>query len=131
MTNIQFLDNGKALKGYDAVSVFNCAGVPGKENISSIYLEAVYQFDSEMNKATFDANPQKYVPKYGGHCSIAVSEGVLVEANPLSSLVQDGELHVFYKDEAEDTQDEWKVNPVALKKQAEVQWITLSNPQNV
>jgi len=55
----------------------------------------------------------------------------LVEANPLSSLVQDGELHVFYKDEAEDTQDEWIVNPVALKKQAEVQWITMSNPQNV
>jgi len=125
--NVQYLDNGKALKGYDAISVFNGAGVPGKENISSIHQDAVYQFESETNKATFNANPQKYAPKYGGHCSIAVSEGVLVEANPLSSLVQDGELHVFYKDEAEDTQDEWKENPIVLKKQAEAQWVKLSN----
>jgi len=125
--NVQYLDNGKALKGYDVISVFNGAGVPGKENISSIHQDAVYQFESETNKATFNANPQKYAPKYGGHCSIAVSEGVLVEANPLSSLVQDGELHVFYKDEAEDTQDEWKENPIVLKKQAEAQWVKLSN----
>lgn len=128
MTNIvQYLENGKALKGYDAISVYNSAGVPGKENISSIYLDAVYQFESETNKASFDANPQKYAPKFGGHCSIAISEGVLVEANPLSSLVQDGELHVFYKDEAEDTQDVWKENPIVLKKQAETQWVKLSN----
>ena len=125
--NIQYLENGKALKGYDAVSVYNGAGVPGKETISSVYLDGIYQFESETNKATFDANPQKYAPKYGGHCSIAVSEGVLVEANPLSSLVQDGELHVFYKDADEDTQDEWKENPIVLKKQAESQWISLSN----
>jgi len=125
--NIQYLESGKALKGYDVISVFNGAGVPGKENISSVYLGGVYQFESETNKATFDANPQKYAPKYGGYCSIAVSEGVLVEANPLSSLVQDGELHVFYKDADEDTQDEWKENPIALKKQAESQWVGLSN----
>lgn len=125
--HLQFLENGKALKGYDAVSVFNGSGVPGKEQISSVYMDAIYQFSSETNKANFDANPQKYAPKYGGHCSIAVSEGVLVEANPLSSLVQNGELHVFYKDEAEDTQDEWKKNPIALKIQAETQWVHLTN----
>jgi len=126
-SNLQFLENGKALKGYDAVSVYNSAGVVGKEHFSSVYLDAIYQFESEANKAVFDANPQKYAPKYGGHCSIAISEGVLVEANPLSSLVQDGELHVFYKDENEDTQDEWKENPIALKKQAETQWDRLTS----
>ena len=125
--NIQYLENGKALKGYDAITVYNGAGVPGKDNISSVYLDGIYQFESETNKATFDANPKKYAPKYGGHCSIAVSEGALVEANPLSSLVQDGELHVFYKDADEDTQDEWNVNPIALKKQAESQWDRLTN----
>jgi YHS domain-containing protein len=127
MTNIQYLENGKALKGYDAISVYNGAGVPGENAINSVYLEGVYQFASEANKETFDANPEKYAPKYGGHCSIAVSEGALVEANPLSSLVQDGELHVFYKDKDEDTQDEWNEKPIALKKQAESQWVLLTN----
>jgi len=127
MTNIQYLENGKALKGYDAISVYSGAGVLGKDTISSVYLEGVYQFASEANKETFDANPEKYAPKYGGHCSTALSEGALVEANPLSSLVQDGELHVFYKDEDEDTQDEWNENPIPLKKQAESQWVLLTN----
>ena len=127
MTNIQYLENGKALKGYDAISVYSGAGVLGKDTISSVYLEGVYQFASEANKETFDANPEKYAPKYGGHCSTALSEGALVEANPLSSLVQDGELHVFYKDEDEDTRDEWNENPIPLKKQAESQWVLLTN----
>lgn len=125
--NIQYLEEGKALKGFDTISVFNGTAAIGKEHIKSVYLDAVYQFENEANKASFDADPQKYVPKYGGYCSIAVSEGVLVEANPKSSLVQDGELHVFYKDADEDTQDEWKQNPIALKKQAEAQWASLTN----
>jgi len=118
----QYLENGKALKGYDAVSVYNGNATPGKENISSDYEGAIYQFTSSENKTTFDSAPEKYAPKYGGYCSIAISEGSLVEANPLSALIQDAELHVFYKDEAEDTQDEWKENPVENKKRAEIEW---------
>ena len=53
----------------------------------------------------FDNSPEKYAPKYGGYCSIAISEGSLVEANPHSELTQNDELHVFNKDEEEDTQD--------------------------
>jgi len=118
----QYLENGKALKGYDAVSVYNGNATLGKENISSDYEGANYQFTSSENKTTFDSTPEKYAPKYGGYCSIAISEGSLVEANPLSALIQDAELHVFYKDEAEDTQDEWKENPVENKKRAEIEW---------
>ena len=54
----------------------------------------------------FDNSPETYAPKYGGYCSIAKSEGSLFEANPHSALTQNDELHVFYKDEEEDTQDE-------------------------
>ena len=73
----------------------------------------------------FDQDASHYAPKYGGHCSTAVAEGSLVEANPFSALVQDNELHVFYKDESEDTQDEWAVNATALKQQAEDEWAKL------
>ncbi|MEM7086208.1 MAG: YHS domain-containing (seleno)protein [Bacteroidota bacterium] len=123
--NIQYLEDGKALKGYDVISVFNGSGVAGKEHISSVYLGGIYLFESQKNKEIFEADPQKYAPKYGGHCSTAMSEGALVEANPLSSLLQDGELHVFYKDDNEDTQDEWNEKPIALKKLAELEWVGL------
>ena len=124
--SLQNLEDGKALKGYDAISVYNNEAIIGNKEITSIYEEAIYQFASEENKLEFDLQPNKYQPKYGGYCSIAVSEGVLVEANPLSALVQDGELHVFYMDENENTQDEWNLKPTENKKQAELKWVELT-----
>ena len=118
----QYLVNGKALKGCDPVGVYNGIASLGDENITSFYKDAIYQFTSSENKNAFDKNPGKYAPKYGGFCSIAMGEGSMVEANSHSSLVQDGELHVFYKDEAEDTQDEWKEKPSENKKFAEIEW---------
>ena len=118
----QYLENGKALKGHDPISVYAGTATMGNEGINSTYEDAIYQFESPENKKTFDLNPSKYAPKYGGYCSIAIGEGSLVEANPHSALIQDGELHVFYKDEEEDTQDEWNEDPVENKKRAEIGW---------
>lgn len=123
---IQYLENGMALNGHDVVSVYNGETVLGKEVLRSTYLNAVYQFSTKVNKKEFDQNPEKYIPKYGGYCSTAVAEGALVEANAHSALIQDGELHVFYKDADEDTQDEWNEKPVECKKAAEIQWVKLN-----
>lgn len=121
----QFLENGKALKGHDPISVYDGIATMGDEHFTSRYKDAVYQFISVENKKTFNTTPEKYAPKYGGFCSIAISEGSLVPANPLSALIQDGELHVFYKDEKEDTQDEWNENPIENKKRADVEWVNI------
>ena len=74
-----------------------------RRKITSSYVGVTYQFFSIKNEREFDNSPEKYASKYGGYCSIAISEGSLVEANPHSELTQNDELHVFYKDE--DTQD--------------------------
>ncbi|MFK7921472.1 MAG: YHS domain-containing (seleno)protein [Bacteroidia bacterium] len=121
----QYLENGKALKGHDPISVYAGMASLGKKNISSIYEDAIYQFNSPENKKEFDENSEKYAPKYGGYCSIAISEGSLVEANPHSSLIQDDALHVFFKNEEKDTQDEWNENPIENKKRAEIEWAKL------
>ena len=118
----QNLENGKALKGYDPLSVYNGMATMGSEIITSVYEDAIYQFKSSENKMIFDRTPGKYAPKYGGYCSIAISEGNLVEANPHSALIQNDDLHVFYKDDDEDTQDEWNENPIENKKRAEIGW---------
>ena len=118
----QYLENGKALRGHDPLSVYNGKAIMGDENITSSYDDAIYQFRSSENKMLFDKIPEKYAPKYGGYCSIAISEGSLVQANPHSALIQDGALHVFYKDEEEDTQVEWNENPIENKKRAEIEW---------
>ncbi|MEH6538422.1 MAG: YHS domain-containing (seleno)protein [Psychroserpens sp.] len=121
----QYLEKGKALKGHDPLSVYDGIATMGDENITSVYEDAIYQFITSENKVIFDKTPGKYSPKYGGYCSIAISEGSLVEANSHSALIQDGDLHVFYKDDDEDTQDEWNENPVENKKRAEIEWAKL------
>lgn len=121
----QYLENGKALKGHDPIKVYNGMTTVGNEDITSIFEDAIYQFESPENKKIFDENPEKYAPKYGGYCSIAISEGSLVAANPHSSLIQDGALHVFYKDDEEDTQEEWNDNPAVNKRRAESEWAKL------
>ncbi|MFT6334362.1 MAG: YHS domain-containing protein [Saprospiraceae bacterium] len=121
----QYLENGKALKGHDPIHVYNGTATLGNEGISSLFEGAMYHFESVDNKNIFDENPGKYAPKYGGYCSIAVSEGSLVKANPHSALIQDGDLHVFYKDDNQDTQDEWKENPVVNRGKAESEWAKL------
>ena len=121
----QYLENGKALKGHDPINVHNGMTTVGNEDITSFFDDAIYQFETRENKNKFDNDPGKYAPKYGGYCSIAMSEGSLVEANPHSALIQDGALHVFYKDDQEDTQEEWEKNPIINKRRAENEWTKL------
>ncbi|MEQ9230966.1 MAG: hypothetical protein RIF46_09790 [Cyclobacteriaceae bacterium] len=41
----------------------------------------VYLFHNEANRIRFQEDPQKYLPSYGGWCSIAMSLDALVEPN--------------------------------------------------
>ena len=77
---LQNLDaNGCAAQGYDCVALVTIPDklVKGTVDYQSDYQGAKFWFASADNKATFDANPDKYAPLYGGFCAIAVSEGNL------------------------------------------------------
>ena len=69
---------GVILKGYDAVAYFK-QGKPLKGNptIESTYQGVTYLFASAANKADFDKDPAKYVPRYGGFCAYGVANGVI------------------------------------------------------
>lgn len=68
--------NGVAIQGYDPVAFFTQnKPVKGKPEFESTYHGAKYQFASAEDKATFDGNPAKYEPQFGGFCAYAVSRG--------------------------------------------------------
>jgi YHS domain-containing protein len=69
---------GLILKGYDAVAYFK-QGKPLKGNpeIASTYQGVTYLFASAANRAEFDKDPAKYVPRYGGFCAYGVANGVI------------------------------------------------------
>ncbi len=65
---------GIALDGYDAVA-FHTEGatIKGSSDYTTTYEGAKYRFSSAKNQKRFEANPNKYVPAYGGYCAWAVS----------------------------------------------------------
>jgi YHS domain-containing protein len=69
---------GVILRGYDVVAYFK-QGKPLKGNpaIESTYQGVTYLFASAANKADFDKDPAKYVPRYGGFCAYGVANGVI------------------------------------------------------
>ena len=70
------LDKGIAIKGYDPVAFFTQnQPVKGRPEFESKYHGARYLFASAEDKATFDANPAKYEPQFGGFCAYGASKG--------------------------------------------------------
>ena len=92
-----FATGGVAINGYDPVAYFT-EGKPveGSPAITSGWNGAVLQFASAENKALFDAEPEKYAPKYGGYCAYAVSKGYVAKTEPDAWSIHEGRLYLNY-----------------------------------
>ena len=83
------------LDGYDPVSYFTgAAPVRGSEAITAPHRGETYRFISAANRDAFAADPEKYLPQYGGYCAWAVAQGKLAPGDPLVSRVVDGKLYL-------------------------------------
>lgn len=84
------------LKGYDPVAYFT-DGRPtqGKPEFEQVFDETRYRFASERHLALFRADPDKYVPQFGGSCAMGFALGRHVESDPNNWLISDGRLYVF------------------------------------
>lgn len=125
---IQNIKNGLAVKGYDVVEFFEGQAILGLKNISSEYNGAYYLFSSIDNKMIFDKNPERYLPKYGGFCAIAMSEGSLSNPNPKSFKIQDGKLFLFTRMfwGIIDVKRKWNKNPEARQSLADKEWVIMN-----
>ncbi|HYL14548.1 MAG TPA: YHS domain-containing (seleno)protein [Terriglobales bacterium] len=66
---------GIAIQGYDPVAFFTQnRPIKGRPEFESKYNGARYLFASAEDKSTFDANPAKYEPQFGGFCAYAASK---------------------------------------------------------
>jgi hypothetical protein len=94
--------SGLALRGYDPVAYFD-GGAPtrGIETISATYDGARYVFASEAHRQAFQADPQRYIPEFGGYCAIGTSFGEKVDADPETGRVVNGKLYVNFDKRAQ------------------------------
>ena len=57
---------------------------------------ATWHFASAENLARFRADPDAYLPQYGGYCAWAVSQGYTAKGDPLAWRIVGGKLYLNY-----------------------------------
>ncbi|MFK7887541.1 MAG: YHS domain-containing (seleno)protein [Gammaproteobacteria bacterium] len=87
--------NDVILAGHDAVAYFTQnKPVEGSADYTATYEGAIYRFASAANRDTFQANPAKYAPAYGGYCALGTSFGKKFEIDGKAFEIVDGQLFV-------------------------------------
>jgi YHS domain-containing protein len=87
--------DGVGLKGYDAVAYF-ITGEPtqGLADYTHRWNGVTYRFASAENRERFKADPEKYVPQYGGYCAYAMSINRIADIDPARWAIVDGKLYL-------------------------------------
>jgi YHS domain-containing protein len=111
---------GSVIKGYDTVAYWTVGeAVKGSKKITSTYKGAEFRFASEENKALFDANPEKYIPEYGGYCAWAMASGGFAPGNGKYWKIVDGKLYINYSAKVE---KDWLEDVPGFIEKADPQW---------
>jgi YHS domain-containing protein len=86
-----------AVSGYDPVSYFT-EGRP-VEGVAAHETEwngARWRFASAEHKALFEADPERFAPRFGGYCAWAVSQGYTASSDPLAWKIVNDRLYLNY-----------------------------------
>lgn len=91
-------DQGEALmlKGHDVVAYFTQGRhALGSPQFASVHEGVTFRFASAEHKALFDANPQKYLPQFGGYCANGIVYAIPWGGDADTWLMIDGKLYIF------------------------------------
>lgn len=115
---------GIALEGYCPVAYFVAhKPVMGSPKFTSTYQDVTYWFVNADAKKLFDENPQKYVPAYGGWCTLGMVKHDKFPVDPRNFKIVDGRLMLFLKNKNVDALELWnKGNERDMLKQADAFW---------
>lgn len=121
-------DSKIAIQGYSPVSYLDLGiAQKGLKEYKTTYEGLAYYFTSEEQKQTFEANPEKYLPQYGGYCAFGISVGAKFRVDPNKFIVKDGKYYLYLYDLEVDAQQLWLAgNHKELVRQANTNWSKLS-----
>ena len=115
-----FATDGIAINGFDPVAYFTMSKpVKGDPAISSDWEGASMLFASAENKATFDADPEAFAPRYGGYCAYAVSKGATAPTDPEAWTVHENRLYLNF---STDVRSIWQQDIPGNIEKADANW---------
>lgn len=113
-------NRGLALSGFDPVAYFTDAKpLLGRADLEMSYAGAIWRFRNEGNRAAFFANPEVYLPVFGGYDPVAVARGVATPGHPHIWSITGERLYLFYSPEA---QQVFSADPDGVAANAEKKW---------
>lgn len=87
---------GAAILGYDPVAFFiEGYAVVGNPANQFIHAGKVWYFASAANKRAFEADPDAYVPAYGGHDAVGIATGAAIHGSPSYFTITGGKVFLF------------------------------------
>lgn len=113
-----------AIKGYDPVAYFT-VGEPTMGDLQHQYEwdGAVYRFASAEHLELFKSNPDRYIPQHHNLCTVALSRGEKVIADPNNWLVHEDRLYLFGKPIG---RERLLADPVGIKERADANYPRVS-----
>ena len=128
------IDNSNiALQGYSPVSYLDLGlAQKGNKSYKSEYKKVLYYFTSSEQKTTFDNNPERYLPQYGGFCAFGCYAGAKFRVDPNKFIVEDGKYYLYLNNVELDAKQLWLAenNHAKLKAVADKNWKKLSKTHN-
>ena len=113
------------VNGYDLVSYHtNKRPIRGNGHYVSVHDGVTYTFASEENKGSFDSNPSKYLPAFGGYCAYGASVGKKFVGDPEVWRIVDGQLYLNLD---VSIQSEWLKDVPGRIKTANTNWKTIKD----
>ena len=98
-----------AIGGYSPVSYFEKQRAEvGSLDHAVTHDGKTYHLASAEQAETFRANPQKYVPAYGGWCAYGTSVGEKFPVDPENFKIVDSRLLLFLKNDEVDARELWE-----------------------
>lgn len=106
-----------AIDGYDTVAYWTQnKAIEGTKKFTYKWKDAKWRFASEANMNLFKADPEKYVPQYGGYCAWAMSDGKRASVDGDAWTMHDGKLYLNYNKKV---MKEWRADKETFIPQAD------------
>lgn len=114
---------GIAMEGYCPVCYIAAnKAAKGSPNFAADYKGITYWFVSDDVRKMFTADPEKYLPAYGGWCATGVALGQRFPVDPTNFKIVDGKIMLFLKNAKHDGVAMWSQNEAENLQKANANW---------
>lgn len=113
------------VSGYDPVAYFtDDKAVRGSGFHVTVVDGVTYAFASAEHQKMFEANPQKYLPAYGGYCAYGLGVGKKFVADPEIWKIVEGKLYLNLD---KGIQQKWEKDIPGYIKRGDANWVTMKD----